>query len=407
MRISLLLQREPFAEILEKSLADFFRSRTGHDHQVTWKGKDHKHTGEQNWLCNPYLNAIFVPGVRKAVLEPVIREFSRSTRYWRIPLQRVYVELATARRTCRWFATAFVEIVPPLESAENCLILGGNHHLRLLDYRNGCCFVITKSGFSREIFAEELRIRRENTYLPSPSIRDVAVDGSWYSEELILGTPINRLKDPRQAEETVRAITPGLFRLYELTHRESDAGEYAADLVMRINSLLAVNNLLDAGKKAEIMRVISALHELAVFRSGRNRVDTVQSHGDFQPANILRGERQSWLIDWEYTARRQIHYDLLVFLLCTRSPSGMSERMAKLLSDRKPLGNISSQWLVPLRNKKSVAQVVPFYLLEDIELRIKEMSGRTIIKHDFDFYSLCSEIMKTINPLMKSLSKYV
>ena len=38
MRISLLLQREPFGEIVERTLATFLESWTGQPHEVRWYG---------------------------------------------------------------------------------------------------------------------------------------------------------------------------------------------------------------------------------------------------------------------------------------------------------------------------------------------------------------------------------
>ena len=60
-------------------------------------------------------------------------------------------------------------------------------------------------------------------------------------------------------------------------------------------------------------------------------VDTAQSHGDFQPANILiptvSDQRNVYLIDWEYTDKRCRWYDAMVFVLNSRSPIGLAGRV--------------------------------------------------------------------------------
>ena len=71
---------------MEHTLADFFQSRFGRPHLVKWWQTLHlakPNLKNQIWLCNPYLNAIFVPKVSKQTLTPVIQEFSRSTKLWR------------------------------------------------------------------------------------------------------------------------------------------------------------------------------------------------------------------------------------------------------------------------------------------------------------------------------------
>ncbi len=45
------------------------------------------------------------------------------------------------------FVGAQINIYPPISNSQGILIIGGNHHIRLLDYNQNCCFVIHKDGF--------------------------------------------------------------------------------------------------------------------------------------------------------------------------------------------------------------------------------------------------------------------
>ena len=141
MRISLLLQREPFERIIEKTLQAFLNEKYKGSYNVKWlnsSNSNSKKNDSQLWLCNYYLNAIFDPEIKKSALSPVIREFSRSTKSWRIPLQKLYVYLATTKILAHRFASASIEITPPLSNSQEILIVGGNHHIRLLDYNQNC-----------------------------------------------------------------------------------------------------------------------------------------------------------------------------------------------------------------------------------------------------------------------------
>ena len=338
MRISLLLQREPFGKILEKTLTGFLRSHFDQFYTVKWRKASslaNSNPNSQVWLCNPYLNAIFVNKVHKEVLLPVIQEFSRSAIWWRRPFQKLYVDLSTRQWTCKWFAPYIVEISPPLKGTENILVLGGNHHIPLLDYNEGVAFVIQKVGFDRELMVNDMRVRKENPYLPSPVIRDIAEDGSWYSEELILGTPINRLKDVEQGKRAVKDIIMPLFQLYEKTARKVNAVEYASDIITRIDGRIRKCSHFDRKTGDNLSKNLLEFNKI-IRRWQNKEVVVAQTHGDFQPANILLGEEQAWLIDWEYTAVRQIAYDGLVLALEARSSQGLGQRVLQAINDDVP-----------------------------------------------------------------------
>ena len=185
MRISTLLAREPFGNILEQTLTDFFSISFDRSCKVTWRQGTRTRCGEgQIWFCNPYLNIIFRPGINRDPLLPAVYEFSRSARPWRTPINRLYVMLATNRYTASLLATATVEIEPSVPHADDMVIIGGNHHIRLLDYHKQCCTIINKHGYSVKFMKNEVTVRSSHPYLPSPRLLAKSEDGSWYSEEL-------------------------------------------------------------------------------------------------------------------------------------------------------------------------------------------------------------------------------
>jgi hypothetical protein len=400
MRISLLLQREPFGEILEKTLGGFLQSRFGQSYTVKWREPSslaNSNPNSQAWLCNPYLNAIFVPEARKEVLLPVIREFSRSAIWWKRPFQKVYVDLAVAPTTCKWFARAAVEISPPLKNAENILILGGNHHLRLLDYNEGVAFVIQKAGFDRELMVNDLCVRKENLYLPTPVMQDIAEDGSWYSEDLILGTPVNRLEDKEQGERAVRDVMASLFQLYEKTARKVNAAEYTAGIVDRIEERIKTCSHFDRETRENFLKDLLELNKIIKSRQNKEIV-VAQTHGDFQPANILLGEEQAWLIDWEYTAERQIAYDGLVLALEARSSLGLEQRVLQAINDDVPeCGQLLSTFpYVQWQDRTERHAMLALFLLEELDLKVMEVCNPMFFGLDHGFDTFRKEVRQAV-----------
>ncbi len=401
MRISLLLQREPFALILEKTLKKFVEEKFQREFVVKWHdGKllRHKTRGYDSWLCNYYLNTIFVPQVPKYVLQPVEKEFARSDRAWRTPLNKIYFSLATSKLLSRYFADAVLEITPVLPDSQNLLIIAGNHHIRLLDYSCSCCFVIKKDNFPRGFFDNEIKIRKEHDYLPSPRLREISCNSFWYSEDLVIGTPINRLKDPSRAATIVDEVKQPLIRLLKNTSSEEDALVYTATLCDTINDSLARYHLLDRNEKEAIQQLVGEI-SLDIRRFCKeigSRIIISQTHGDFQPANILEGKDGIWLIDWEYTGRRQIAYDGLVFVLKARSSKGFSKRI-KHAVEYKGITDFSllQQWPhIEWQEKKHRCLYLAVFLLEELSLKLRENDNPLFKKMGPGFYDFLEEIRR-------------
>ena len=378
MRISLLLQREPFGEILERTLSGFFKSHFDQSVSIKWRPRyaSAQTSQGQFWICNPFLNAIFIPGLRRKYLLPLIKEFSRSPIWWRTPLQKVYVALSVAKLTCKIFAGPALEITPGLSGAETLLIVGGNHHVRMLDANYGKNYVILKHGFDNELLLNDVRVREENLFLPAPPITKVSKNGSWYEEDFILGTPINRLKSSNQKKKAIESILPPLFRLYESTVQSVSRRDYADEICSRILVLVEENRHFDTDSR-ERFKLVSETCRKILNSCKDDTIVTVQSHGDLQPANILAGGGQTWLIDWEYTAVRQAAYDGLVFGLQSRFPSALSRRIRPALEGKSPG---MDRWLsrfpfVKWQNLSDRRFVMALFLLEELELRLREVSN--------------------------------
>jgi hypothetical protein len=398
MRISLLLKREPFGKILEQTLSAFLEKSLGFPSHVTWHEDLFPPTysaGGQIWLCNAYLNAIFIPEVKKEALLPIIQEFSRSTKVWRRPLQKLYVKIALKPTLSRFLATHWLEITPPLNNPENILILGGNHHIRFHDYGANKATVIAKAGSATELMQKELKIRTANPYLPCPPILEKGEDGTWYSEPLVEGTPLNRLSDKTKAAEAVRRLKPSLFQLYRTTVRRIPLNDYVEDLVKEVEQRVhqypcpghdVINTALDNAKAIK-----------TYLESRPNRLNepvaVVQTHGDFQPANILVDKDDVWLIDWEYTAPRQAAYDLLVLALGSRF-AGLSGRIPAILanSSREEDDLFKDCPFVKWDDHERKKIMIALFLLEELTLRLRQDANPLFKKPSPGFDDFLSEM---------------
>lgn len=377
MRISLLLQREPFGKILEKTLEQFFSNKYRTPFKVRWNPARPMHSA-QIWHCNPYLNIIAVPEIHHENFAPAVLEFSRSVRPWQTPIQKLYVWFATHSPGIQWLSTEKLEVAPPIPNAQKTLIIGGNNHIRILDYENKMCHVIAKFGFKKDFIVNNIDVRKNNFFLPSPAIKEVADDFGWFSEEIVVGTPLNRLTDSTDQEKSLEMILPLLHRLYEETSQKIGVTEYAKNLIDYVNDNIHQCELI---RQQEKDKLSISFHHLSNVLNRCNRasdkITTVQSHGDFQPGNILRSDQKTWLIDWEYTFRRQIAYDSLVYILRSRFPRGLSGRILLYLKG-KSVSNRNSHPLYRYVNGKSNRDkiiMIGLFLLEELALRTLEISN--------------------------------
>jgi hypothetical protein len=409
MRISLLLEREPFSSIFEETMSAFFSDYFKQNYKVKWcQGDSDKKIalfkGEtQIWKCNPQLNAIFVPGAERKVFEPIIREFSYTSVWWRKPFQYTYVKTATHRLWGKYLTKINIKVSPVVPDAKDLLIVGGNHKLRLLDYKRKKCFIILKKGFDSNFYERELNARRLvcNLKLPVPSIlEEVSSNIKWYAEEYVVGTPINRLKESKRSRFVLGECIKALRILGEHTREEIEVENYVKKLSESIKSNIISNHLLIEGEKERLLDYLDKARSLILelSRNSLKKIDTVIAHGDFQPANIIMNDDCYWLIDWEYSCRRQAEYDGLVYLLKSRFPCGMAERVKSLLKDDRIWTEpILCKW--PDGGKMDLGRqrfILAIFLLEELNLRIEENSNPMFKKLGSGFYDFTNELPRAL-----------
>jgi hypothetical protein len=407
MRISLLLEREPFGTIFEETMSAFFSDYFSQDYKIKWCQGDSKieiaklNDETQIWKCNPRLNAIFVPGAGREVFEPIIREFSYTSVWWRKMFQYLYVKTAAHGVWGKYFAKINIKVSPIVPDAKDLLIIGGNHKLRLLDYKRKRCFVILKKGFNSNFYERELKVRRlaHNLKLPVPSIlEEVSSNIRCYTEEYVIGTPINRLKVSKRSRFVLGECIKALRILGEHTKEEIEVENYVERLSGSIKSNITSNYLLREGEQARLLDYLGRARSLIVelSRNYIKKINTVIVHGDFQPANIIINNDCYWLIDWEYSCRKQAEYDELVYLLKSRFPCGMARRLKNLLKgDRMWTDPILYEWPGTVIGKMSFRRkrlILAIFLLEELSLRIEENSNPMFKKLGAGFYDFFNEL---------------
>ena len=381
MRISLLLQREPFGRILEETLSRFWSEQLGIRTAVQWhSGRPSRRvfsSGNQIWLVNYYINAIFATDAASDVFKPVRKEFSHSLVWWKRPLQKGYVALSSSQYGSFWLAQAWLTVIPAIDNTENLLIIPGNHKIRILDHRYEQVFSILKTGFSSHFMQQEIASRKlaADLHINVPPLTQVASNGTWFSEYYLIGVPLNRLTERAQVRMAEKKAATFLQRLICSTRQEESLHQYVSRLRSHILHLITKNHLLTGELKQNLRNDVEKItqHVLDSSPAIECNLTTSLSHGDFQPANILVDDDNVWLIDWEYSDRRQTGYDTLVFLLHSRFPRGLAQRLqtfvAEGMDENMPLFDILPIEWRSIRNRLLSARI---FLLEELDLHLTE-----------------------------------
>ena len=386
------MQREPFGDILTETLQHHWERQYNDSFQLHWHWKPKSLPALQSidFICNIYLNAVFPVGTTNGALEPIRREFSCSTVPWRTPLQSAYCWLALSPKYARWFKQATLRVTPSHSALSDLVIIPGNNKLRVLDRQKDVVHGVLKQGFPLRRIQNEIAARQKAHLLgiPIPDLMQCDADAGWFSESYVVGTPLNRITDLQIVSNVSQKAVQRLNTLWEATSESTTVGDYLEVIESRVTSHIERNHLLDEDLTRAIVSGIKRLSN-ALAPVHRNALLTSQTHGDFQPANILVGDHQFWIIDWEYANRRQFEYDLLVFDIQSRQGRGLANRLQKFVER----GFLNDAFKAPFSNDQTARHTkATVLLLEELELRLAENTNPRFTKLDSGLSILLSEI---------------
>lgn len=296
MRLNLLLQREPFGAILERTLAPYWTEVLGMPVDVRW---NHSAPGWQTWKGNIYLNFFCAQGVDPTCFDVITREFTHARTFWRRGLQAAYVHSAVSLPLRGILSQVQFSTSKAIPGADEQLLIGGYRRLRLNHPKAGRSIVIHKQGYGRLGFDREIAVRQGAAASIAPLFLGLVAGGKAFAEQYFVGTPANRLPPALQ----LRARFEACGRLINEVHRPTLRTVSLSDWLVQLGVNLAELS-------TEVSAPAGELIGWAIEQAGTAPIGLVCSHGDFQDANILVADRKLRVIDWENAAERSQLYDL-------------------------------------------------------------------------------------------------
>ena len=373
MKISLLLQREPFKQIFAHSLARYLTTTTGRSHKVRWLAHSaplaqlaRRQSGL--WLCNPTLNIIYSVRAQHRVFANPWREFLIGPTPLSTLAHGLYLGANTAPLGRGLLPSIHLQIEPELDGAESILILGGNSRLRIIDFARKQVVSILKEGFDDRAFRRELRLRQSAPPPMSPSILEVRDQGRAFVEPLLRASSAGRMLNKSAGEQALQKVTRACASWSQDSEEHISWQAWWTRLRQRCEIL--AGRIAD-DKEASIARLMkwiqasgAQLERLGIKKHG---LRTALSHGDLQSGNILIENKRPWLIDWESVDRRVLDYDAWTLALGPRyRVDGRMQRLQKLA--RKASVHSDS----PHRDDKEAQRRLLLYLLEEAKFYLEE-----------------------------------
>jgi thiamine kinase-like enzyme len=199
------------------------------------------------------------------------------------------------------------------------LCLPVHHGFKIFNFRKKTVVKSILPKVNQSVLINEIETVKKTSLLHfAPKLRDWNVDGRWYEEDFINGSPF--YPNPRSETNISikifdHKILPCLKEMILLQRAKKIAlHDYVEDIKESITQRLRSMPLIQKAKQNAINRFLETNHS-ALLKKNNTSVPLVFSHGDFSLVNILNTKIGIKVIDWEGAGIRNPLYDLFNYFL--------------------------------------------------------------------------------------------
>lgn len=367
MRISLLIKREDFFDILNKSLLKYLFEL------------QEETRGTEKYVINKYLNFIVTPNNKSKHFKVLTNEYASTQVFWKKWLQKSYVYLAV-NPMFRSFLSQKKVVLPSFFS--NYLILGGNHRLRLFSNELKGSLVILKRGEREQYIVNDNLVREEHKLSYAPKILNKGK--SWFIETVFYGIPLNRLKTLASIKRFRNKIyTTHFNELISSSLFEISLKEYKKAVLNNTEFVInqSKNKNIEVNSEQLIVDTLVRLFNIIILETP---IKIAWSHGDFQEANMLIGQNEFRVIDWEAADKRFYLYDQFVLFGRVREGNSFKKAFEELHSNFQNLYS-------------NEPFIKPLLLIEELRFSINEEFSKNFYVCGKKTVQLCLKIQSYLD----------
>ena len=372
MKISEMLQREDFYDILPKTLNRYasFLGIEQESVEVMDKGS------KADLYANEKLNAIISANPSKNVKDYLKTEYAVNGSALRKMMVNAYLMASTTM--VKRFSQRGLALKTSLPF-NDVLIYPCNKKIRLFDFASGTVSTVLKDGFPDIYIKCETEFRQNTKAAFVPKITNSGE--GCYSETIIKnGRPLARIQDDIFVEQKKKESLDLLLSLTK--ERESiSAKAYLAQLKDRCLTMLAEKEGFDGEN------IVSGIFDKLIDGLDDGEIEMVTSHGDFQPGNIwIDAEGNIVIIDWETVKKRSPFYDYAALYCRLRNHGGL-QNLCTRIKENEHFSTIDGS---------PVSSVLRIILAEEMEYQTEELLSFPGTM-GIDIYNKFITELKTIN----------
>ena len=362
MKISILEKRENFKNVFVTTINSFIHSNSEllNNKKVS-----------ANYRYNRYLNIVYPENFSSSNLWSLIQDYRFNKSFIKRIIQNIYVWLAVKTPFEKLLSSSFMEFHELPIKISQCIFLPGSHSIRIIDFEKNICYVVAKPGALSSFLKADVAGRRGVTIAPK-ILCDNAKHG-YYTENLISGVSIDRTNNREESLNTYLKIKSIMCNRYResavqvllKTYIESLGNDLVEDIKL-------LSSRISSQFPQRIHKIIQNIEDILINYEDE-LILICDTHGDFQPGNMLVTHKNIWLIDWEYFARRSYFFDAIVLECNTRNSNNLSKRLEVFYESFTTKGNTLS-W-TRQKNNNSNAFYFFIFLMEELILMLREVSA--------------------------------
>lgn len=300
MNIESMLKREPFYEILQKSVKEYFS--VVKNESITFTVKKTKNLNKMRLYSQLSFLASGKPckKMRKALYSeynvrgPFIKYFAGKALVF-------FVTHSFGMLAKKVFYTNI-----DLHILKELMISPCNRSIRFYYFKKGFVDCIVKDGYSNKYMQRQLQFRLENKKYNFIPLIDEYGD-RWYREKILYGNPLIRVRNNSDFLNGQKKALAYMGQLAKDSISYQRVSEYLEILHKSIYAKLINFNdnkalIIACRELISYVKRYSSLNDLIV--------PTAETHGDLQGGNIwFTQEREIIIYDWETHKRRSVWYD--------------------------------------------------------------------------------------------------
>ena len=389
--------REPFPDVFVSTIRNYLESQFGWSGRIAWNKSE---CSKYDLFVNPKLNLIYPRSIVLNDLRSLAEEYRHHDSMYRRFLQGLYIKYSLSPLFRKKAYKARINLSPFPKELFNCCIMPGNRSIRIINFLENECVVLYKHGYNKDDFINTINSRMLVSDLPGPSIIEINKENCWYSEDRIKGLPLNRILLESDRQKFFNSATSALKTLYKRTQKHEVITDWLGQCKKSLS--FAVQKLPEIYGQDYIQVITryinlleSNLQKLSKQFVNKNIITAV-THGDFQSANILapnlKDKKSVYIIDWEYSKRRCLWYDAMVYDLKARFPKGLAERIREFLKSEASMKTIG--WCGLGNSKYPIKFIILSFLIEDLLVRISDTTIPNLQKEQEGFKVYLNELSK-------------